>query len=286
MVRPLRSRHLRLLPAIAALAVGLATWAATTTGHAAETAAPDRLGYQIDRAGLDDAATIAEGQALFEVGCVSCHGVGGVGAPNGPPLLDAGAASADFYLTTGRMPHAGDRNDQAIRKPPAYRPEQIKELVAYVASLGGGGLPIPDVDIEAADLQEGGVLYRANCAACHSATGAGGALSLGQYAPSLDQATPVQTYEAMLVGPGLMPIFGEGSFTEEEYNSVVRYVERLQNQRDPGGLALGRAGPIPEGFVAIVIGAGAVVLAAFLIGGRRHRSTGADVYPSSDEVTV
>ncbi|MGI9120351.1 MAG: cytochrome bc1 complex diheme cytochrome c subunit [Acidimicrobiales bacterium] len=285
MVRPLRPGHVRLLPVIAALAVGLTTWAATTAGHAAEEAAPVRLGSQMGGAGLDDPMAIAEGRALFETGCVSCHGVGGVGAANGPPVLDSGAASADFYLTTGRMPHAGDRDDQAIRKAPAYRPEQIHDLVAYVGSLGDGPA-IPDVDLEGADLQEGGVLYRGNCAACHSATGAGGALSLGQYAPSLDEATPVQTYEAMLVGPGQMPIFGQGSFTEEEYNSIVRYVERLQDQGDPGGLALGRSGPIPEGFVAIVIGAGAVVLAAFLIGGRRHASTEADADAGSDEVTV
>lgn len=285
MVRPLRPGHVRLLPVVAALAVGLTTWAATTTGHAAEEATPDRLGRQIDRAGLDDPATIAEGQALFEIGCVSCHGVGGVGAPNGPPLLDAGAASAHFYLTSGRMPHAGDRDDQATRKPPAYRPEQIGELVAYVASLGDG-LPIPEVDLEGANLQEGGVLYRASCAACHGAAGAGGALSLGQYAPSLAESTPVQIYEAMLVGPGQMPIFGEGSLTEEEYNSIVRYVERLQTLGDPGGFALGRTGPIPEGFVAIVIGAGAVVLAAFLIGGRRRESADDEPGASSDEVTV
>jgi ubiquinol-cytochrome c reductase cytochrome c subunit len=194
-------------------------------------------------------------------------------------VVDAGAASAHFYLTSGRMPHAGDRDDQATRKPPAYTPAQIQDLVAYVASLGGGP-PIPHVDLEGGELPEGGVLYRANCAGCHSATGAGGALSFGGFAPSLTEATPVQVYEAMIIGPGQMPALGGGSFTEEEYNSVVAYVDRLQTIGDPGGFALGRTGPIPEGFVAIVIGTGAVLLASFLVGGRRP---GADADADADQ---
>ncbi len=257
----------RALPLVVALGVGLATGAGATGEPEGETE-HDPLGYVVDLEELDDPASIAAGEELFATGCVSCHGAGGVGAPNGPSVVGAGAASAHFYLTTGRMPHTGTRTDQATRKAPAYTAEEIEDLVAYVASLGDGP-PIPEADPGSGHLQEGGDLYRASCAACHSATGAGGALSFGQNAPSLDQATPVQVYEAMLVGPGQMPTFA-GEFSEEQINSIVAYVEELQRPHDPGGLSLGRVGPIPEGFVAIVIGTGATMLAAFLIGRRVH----------------
>ena len=53
---------------------------------------------------------IAEGKALFAVGCASCHGLNGEGqvdAPiQGPPLAGVGAAAVDFQVSTGRMPMA------------------------------------------------------------------------------------------------------------------------------------------------------------------------------------
>lgn len=238
-----------------------------------EETAEDPLGYSIDVGALDDPETIAEGKALYEIGCVSCHGVAGVGGGRGPVLIDAGAASAHFYLTSGRMPQADE--GQAKRKEPAYAPAQIEALVAYVASLGDGPA-IPDVDLEAADLQEGGELYRTNCAACHQAAGAGGALSYGNNAPTLVPATPVQLVEAMLVGPGQMPVFEQ--LTDDERDAIATYVTNLDTVADPGGLSLGRTGPIPEGFVAIIIGTGATLLAALWIG--RRRSEQADEPPA------
>ncbi len=272
---------LHLVPVALAVGGGMAVWAGAPATAAEE--APDPLGYVVDVEALDDPATIADGQALYRTGCVSCHGVEGVGAPGWPAIADAGAASAHFYLTTGRMPHAAGPDVQAVRKDPAYSPEQIEDLVAYVASLGEGP-EIPHVDLEDGNVQEGGDLFRGICAACHSATGAGGALSFGQNAPSLDQATPVQVYEAMLIGPGQMPVFDPPAYDEEELNSIVAYVETVQELGDPGGFSLGRVGPIPEGFVAIIIGTGATVLAAFLIGRRVHGadSTEADVVSSPE----
>ncbi len=278
----LRAGHLRLLPVAAAVAVAVAGLLAAQAQAAEEE--PDPLGYVIDPAAVDDPAAVADGAELFLTGCVSCHGLGGVGSPRGPAITDAGAASAHFYLTTGRMPHAAAPDEQAVRKEPAYSPEEIEDLVAYVASLGEGP-EIPGVHLDEGSVAEGGDLYRGNCAACHSATGAGGALSFGQNAPSLDEATPVQVYEAMIIGPGQMPMFSPDAFSEEELNSMVRYVETLQNLGDPGGFSLGRVGPIPEGFVAVVIGTGGMMLAVFLIGRRRHGEAEPDSEPvrPSDE---
>ncbi len=45
-----------------------------------------------------------EGEALYLQSCAACHGPGGAGTADGPPLVGVGAASADFVLRTGRMP--------------------------------------------------------------------------------------------------------------------------------------------------------------------------------------
>jgi len=200
---------------------------------------------------------VARGQELFLTGCASCHGAAGQGAAQGPTLVGVGAASADFMLTTGRMP-ATNPDTQSRAKPPAFRPREIDALVAYVASLGEGP-PIPDVQAPPGDLSEGGVLYRSNCQACHSAAGNGGALTDGVDAPTLHGADAVQIAEAARIGPGSMPVFGPDTFTDAQVNSIVRYVRRLDNPEDRGGLSLGRVGPVTEGLVAL--GFGLVLLA-------------------------
>ena len=143
---------------------------------------------------------------------------------------------------------------QAVRKPPAYDQEQIAALVAYVASLGPGPA-IPVVDVAGADVVNGGELFRANCAACHNAAGTGGALSYGHNAPSLLESTPVEVVEAMRTGPGQMPVFGEDAFTDAQAADVAAYVTgALQHPDNRGGLSLGATGPVPEGFVAWIVG--------------------------------
>jgi ubiquinol-cytochrome c reductase cytochrome c subunit len=212
------------------------------------------------------AGEIRAGRELFQVACSSCHGLEGQGTRRGPTLVGVGAASADFYLTTGRMPL--DRTDvQAHRKEPAYTPRQIRQLVAYVASLGRGPA-IPRVDPEKGDLVEGNELYANNCASCHSSAGAGGALGHSVYAPRLDQATPTQVAEAIRLGPGTMPHFGPDLLDDHQVTSIVKYVLYLQDPEDPGGLGLGHLGPLPEGFVAWVVGLGLMVIAIRWIGTR------------------
>lgn len=208
------------------------------------------------------------GRELFVTGCSTCHGLDGRGTALGPSLKSSGAAAAYYYLATGRMP-AANSTPPLPRKPPAYSPTEIARLVSYVASLGDGP-PIPDVDPAEGDLARGGVLYRANCAACHNGAGIGGALNYGVAAPPLGAATPTVVASAMRIGPGQMPVFAPDLLDEEDLNDVVRYVLYLQSPPDPGGLPLGRAGPIPEGFVAWIVGMGLVGVAALWIGRRSH----------------
>ena len=210
-------------------------------------------------------ADVAGGRQLYAISCTTCHGTEGEGIEDrGPSLIGVGAASADFYLSTGRMPLDRPRA-QAERKRVAYTPVQIRQLVSFVASLGPGPA-IPRVDTRQGDLADGNRLYANNCAPCHSSAGAGGALGHAVYAPPLNRATPVQVAEAMRVGPGAMPVFGPETLDDEQVASIVSYVEYLRKPDDRGGLGLGHLGPIPEGFVAWVVGLGAMLVAVRWIG--------------------
>ena len=210
---------------------------------------------------------IQRGHELYTPGCSSCHGLHAEGTRRAPPLLGVGAASVDFWVSSGRMPlKTGGR--QAVRKPPEYDRKQIDDLIAYVTSLDPGGPPVPELDLARADLVEGGELFRSNCAACHGAVAIGGALASGRQAPPLRPASAVQAAEAIRIGPGAMPSFGPDTFTHDQLEAVVRYVESLDHPDDPGGSGLGHAGPIPEGFVGWLVGLGALLLACFWIGER------------------
>lgn len=215
-----------------------------------------------------DAEIVTQGEELFRTSCVSCHGDDAVGTDRAPTLIGVGAAAADFQLRTGRMPAAGTDGQQP-GKPVAFDDDDIEALVAYVADLGDGP-PIPDVDQQAGDLSEGGELFRANCAACHNAAGIGGALSYGARAPSLLETEPVQIAEAIRTGPNQMPVFGPDTFDDAQVDSIVRHVrETLADGATPGGFALGGAGPVTEGLVAILFGLTVMVLCTRWITSRR-----------------
>ena len=215
---------------------------------------------------------LAEGRSLFESGCASCHGTDGQGAEGpdggirGPSLQASGEAAAYYELSTGRMP-LGNSDEQPRRKEPAYDDDEIDALVAYVGSLGDGPA-LPAVDPAAGDVAAGGEVFRGNCQACHSASGAGGALSYGRAAPNLHPATPLQIAAAVRAGPGQMPVFGPDVLDDGEVADVIAYVRYLRDPADPGGLPIGRTGPIPEGFVAWLIGMVALLALVAWIGTR------------------
>lgn len=211
------------------------------------------------------ASSQARGRALFLEGCASCHGVDARGIANrGPSLRGAGAAAADFYLSTGRMPLA-QPEDQPLRSEPEYSSSEIDALVEYVGSLGGPG--IPEVHPERGDLQLGMRLFAENCAGCHQVVGEGGILTEAE-APKLHEATPTEIAEAVRIGPYVMPRFGERQVDRRELDSIVRFVRDTRSPDDRGGWGLGHIGPVPEGMVAWLLAGGVLVLIARLIGRR------------------
>jgi ubiquinol-cytochrome c reductase cytochrome c subunit len=220
---------------------------------------------------------VAKGRELYVARCLSCHGqnadgVSPTGPPRaslarqgaGPPLVGVGALAADFYLDTGYMPL---RNpfEQPRRHRPPYPRSEIDALVAYVASLGGPGIPTPHP--ERGSVSEGMHLFTERCAGCHQIAGAGGVV-VGAVAPSLKAATPLQIAEAVRIGPYLMPRYSVRDLSDRQLDSIIAYVRQTQHPDDRGGWGIGHIGPVSEGLVAWLIAGTALVLVARAIGER------------------
>jgi ubiquinol-cytochrome c reductase cytochrome c subunit len=213
---------------------------------------------------------VDKGSALFAEGCSSCHGLNGQGTSDGPTLAGVGAASVHFQVSTGRMPMAAP-GAQVMRKKPSYNEEETLALAAYVATFGPGPAIPSEEQVNEwinASVSEGGELFRTNCAQCHNFAGSGGALTNGKYAPSLGQATPLQIYEAMITGPQSMPIFSDETLTPESKAAIIRYIQELNKSENPGGMDLGRLGPVTEGLILWVVGLGVLIIFAVWIGAR------------------
>ncbi|MEV0154596.1 c-type cytochrome [Micromonospora sp. NPDC050686] len=212
----------------------------------------------------------ADGKALFDVSCVSCHGRNAQGVVGrGPSLIGVGSASVEFQVSSGRMPMAR-QEAQAMRKPPSFTDEQVRQLGQYIQELGGGPqVPEGNNLRRNADMAAGGELFRINCSQCHAFAGGGGALSSGKYAPSLAPASDRQIYAAMLSGPQNMPVFGDNQITPEQKADIIAYIqETLKHNQDPGGFNLGRYGPSSEGLAIFLIGIVALVFASLWIAGK------------------
>ena len=245
---------------VAGLAVipisALVLWAGTAAGHPAP---------QVSL-GPSTPSDLAFGRTVYEERCATCHGPGAGGTVQGPPIVGLGPAAYDFMMSTGRMP-LDQPGAQAKRRRPVLSPAEIRAVIDFLTSLGPPGTPIPRVDVAAGNLSEGEQLYQANCAPCHSTSGNGGAV--GQLvAPTVHQATTTQVAEAVRIGPGTMPRFGEASLDQSQLNSLVRYVVYLRNPIDRGGSGLDHVGPLIEGFVGLGIGLGLIVVITRYIGTR------------------
>jgi ubiquinol-cytochrome c reductase cytochrome c subunit len=208
----------------------------------------------------------AERRALFVSTCSACHGLDARGVPGkGPSLVGAGAAAADFYLETGRMPLSHPSIEPQRGRPELTEPQR-KALTAYVGSLGGPG--IPRVNPAAGSVKDGFDAFGEHCAGCHAITARGGVAPPGT-APPLQQANATQIAEAIRVGPYLMPKFGEREIDQHALDSIAAYVLSTHRLPDKGGWGIGNIGPIPEGLVAWLLAGTVLLLVVRVIGERR-----------------
>jgi ubiquinol-cytochrome c reductase cytochrome c subunit len=233
---------------------------------------------------LPGVAAAANGRQVYGRFCAMCHGpdargqtqssavFGGGPARDqtiqsgiGPSLWNVGALAADFYLRTGYMP-LKRTGIQPRRSRLLLSNAQIDALIGYVASLGHGP-PVPKPHPERGNLSAGQHLFATNCAGCHQIMGRGGYVTQA-VPPPLGDATPTQIAEAVRIGPYVMPHFSKKQISDQELNSLIRYVVWTHKPDDRGGWALGRIGPVPEGLVTWFFGAVVLVGVCLIIGKR------------------
>jgi ubiquinol-cytochrome c reductase cytochrome c subunit len=212
---------------------------------------------------------VAAGRKLFQANCATCHGMNAGGRNNAPSLVGVGAAAVDFQVGTGRMP-LQQSGPQAPQAPRRLSDQDTTQLAAYIASLGAGPA-IPDtsaVDPASGDPSRGALIFRTNCAMCHGAAGKGGALTKGKYAPSLTGTSNKHVYEAMVTGPQSMPVFNDKTIDPQAKKDVIAYLDRINSTPNPGGLSLGRIGPVSEGLVAWLVALGILLGFATWLGAK------------------
>ena len=115
------------------------------------------------------------------------------GPPRRPAARDRAVAARGRRARRRLLPAHGLHAAAAPRRPAAARARQlltdrqIRALVAYVASLGGGPA-IPTPHPERGSLSEGQNLFTEHCAGCHQVVAQGGYVT-GAVPPPLEDAT-------------------------------------------------------------------------------------------------
>ena len=251
-----KANSARRSPFAAAIVIALGVLLSGGGYAVASTVITTESGQSVD---LKDPKNISEGKKLFLANCASCHGQNAGGTSAAPSLIGVGAASVHFQVASGRMPAQGS-GPQMPTKTPQFSEEQALQLAAYVASLAPGP-EIPSASaVEAnGNATRGGQLFRTNCAMCHNAVGAGGALTEGKYAPSLMDTSATEIYEAMLTGPQNMPVFNDANLTPTDKKDIITYLTYVQKNPSPGGYELANLGPVVEGLFAWVFVLGLII---------------------------
>lgn len=216
------------------------------------------------------AEQVSEGRKLFLANCASCHGTNGEGSNVAPSVIGVGAAAVDFQVATGRMPGQAS-GPQLEKKPVQFTEEQIEAMAAYVASLAPGPeIPAEEYLALTGDPSRGGELFRINCAMCHNAVGAGGALTQGKYAPALEGVTERHIYEAMTTGPQNMPVFNDANLTPEDKRDIITYLKYVENNDSAGGYELASLGPVSEGLFAWIFLFGIIIAITVWLGAKSN----------------
>jgi ubiquinol-cytochrome c reductase cytochrome c subunit len=120
----------------------------------------------------------------------------------------------------------------------------IDAVAQYVAQ------ELADPESHKAETPPGGDLFRLYCSGCHSSTGSGGAMPVGNNAPNIRQYPAAEALAALILGRGNMPAFAGNTFGVRQQTSVALYVQVLApDPPSPGGHGIAYLGPVPEGAV-------------------------------------
>jgi ubiquinol-cytochrome c reductase cytochrome c subunit len=120
------------------------------------------------------------------------------------------------------------------------------------------------------DSARGGELFRINCAMCHNAVGAGGALTEGKWAPALAGVPAKHVYEAMVTGPQNMPVFNDANLTPQDKKDIITYLNYVETNPSAGGYELAGLGPVAEGLFLWIFGLGLIILITMWLGAKSN----------------
>ncbi len=232
--------------AIISLAVILYIGVATFLGPAP--ARSDSPQVSLPSAGQRIAAVTSAADTYRE-DCAPCHGSNGEGSDIAPSLKAAGDSALIEPKVTeggGGMPVFSDLLDE----------QQIQAVSDYVAQN------VADPSTHGATDGEGSDVWRMYCTPCHGSTGRGGALTSSANAPTLGNDSGADALIDVQEGPGEMPVFSD-TLTYRQQTAVALYLQDVIAQPpSPGGWGLGYLGPVPEGFFALFLGLGGLVVFA------------------------
>lgn len=174
------------------------------------------------------------GGAVFRTWCAQCHGSGAAGAKGYPNLLDDdwlwGGSMEDIHFTVTHGIRNETDDDTRYSEMPAFgrdellEPGQIDQVVNYVMTLSG------ETPKDPALVEEGGIVFADNCAACHGEDGTG---DRTQGAPNLTDAIWLYGGEFDTIHDtvsnarfGVMPNWNT-RLSEAEIRAVTTYVHGL-----------------------------------------------------------
>ena len=143
-------------------------------------------------------------------------------------------------------------------------------MAAWVDSLAPGPAVPTEAELTGGDAVKGGQLFRINCAMCHNAVGAGGALTQGKYAPNLSKTSAEHIYEAMLTGPQNMPVFNDANLTPTDKKDIITYLTYVQTHQSAGGYELGNLGPVVEGLFIWIFVLGLIITITIWLGAKSN----------------
>lgn len=175
---------------------------------------------------------LAGGQAAFSDNCAPCHGLGGAGQNIYPALGDDDwiwGGSMDDIQHTINYGIRSDHEETRLSEMPAFGRDEILEredvqaVTSYVLSLSGRD---HDGDV----LDQGGVVFEEQCAACHGEQGEGiaemGAPNLADQIWLYGDTTEQIAQQIANPRHGVMPAW-TGRLDEETIKILTVYVHSL-----------------------------------------------------------
>ena len=168
------------------LTVGLAAWTGIVASQSQGAGQPLQAQPATGAHPNQDAAALAEGQALFRGLCSGCHGGAGRGG-KGPDLTDNRWIHGGTDDDIARVIQNGVPKTTMKKLGDSLKPDQIRKLIAYIRSLARAPGESPWKPYMSGDPEAGRKLFfdpksKAQCAKCHSVGGEG-----GRVGPALDR---------------------------------------------------------------------------------------------------